>query len=82
MMREERPDASLLIGLHKLADQNGEGMVPELYTLLAQHADRAVDMTNVVAYAPDRSAPQTTGRSEGLPGVVLPFGRCRSSRGM
>jgi len=30
MMNEERRDTSLFIGLHKLAEQNGDGLVPEL----------------------------------------------------
>lgn len=48
-MKEERPDASLFIGLHKLAEQNGDGLVPELYALLSERA-QAADMTNVVAF--------------------------------
>ena len=47
MMREERPDASLFIGLHKLAEQTGDGLVPELYALLTQNEPTS-DMTNVV----------------------------------
>ena len=43
-MKEERPDASLFIGLHKLAEQNGDGLVPELYALLSERA-QAADMT-------------------------------------
>jgi hypothetical protein len=53
MMREERPDSSLFIGLHKLAEQNGDGLVPELYALLTQNAP-ASDMTNVVTFPADR----------------------------
>ena len=48
MMNEERPDAGLFIGLHKLAQQNGDGLVPELYELLTRRAEP--DMTNVVAF--------------------------------
>lgn len=48
-MNEERPDASLFIGLHKLAEQNGDGLVPELYALLSERA-QAADMTNVVTF--------------------------------
>ena len=53
MMRDERPEASLFIGLHKLAEQNGDGLVPELYALLTQDAP-APDMTNVVTFPADR----------------------------
>ncbi len=48
MMNEERRDTSLFIGLHKLAEQNGDGLVPELYALLTGRAETAADMTNVV----------------------------------
>lgn len=48
MMNEERRDTSLFIGLHKLAAQNGDGLVPELYALLTARAEAAADMTNVV----------------------------------
>jgi predicted nucleic acid-binding protein len=47
-MNEERRDTSLFIGLHKLAAQNGDGLVPELYALLTARAEAAADMTNVV----------------------------------
>jgi len=50
MMNEERRDTSLFIGLHKLAAQNGDGLVPELYALLTARAEAAVDMTNVVTF--------------------------------
>ncbi len=33
-MRDERPDPYLLIGLHKLAEMQGEGMLPELHDAL------------------------------------------------
>jgi hypothetical protein len=48
MMNEERRDTSLFIGLHKLAEQNGDGLVPELYALLTRRTEAAADMTNVV----------------------------------
>ncbi|CAN7422107.1 hypothetical protein LJR104_002596 [Neorhizobium sp. LjRoot104] len=48
-MNEERRDTGLFIGLHKLAAQNGDGLVPELYALLTARAEAAADMANVVA---------------------------------
>jgi len=36
---DERPEAFMMIGLHKLAAQNGDGLVPELYALLTRRAD-------------------------------------------
>ena len=50
MMNEERRDTSLFIGLHKLAEQNGDGLVPELYALLTARATAATDMANVVVF--------------------------------
>lgn len=38
-MSDERPEAFMMIGLHKLAAQNGDGLVPELYALLTRRAD-------------------------------------------
>jgi hypothetical protein len=39
MMNEERRDGSLLLGLHALAQQKGDGLVPELHALLAGQRD-------------------------------------------
>ncbi len=56
-MNEERRDVSLFIGLHKLAAQNGDGLVPELYALLSARAEAAADMTNVVAFPAGSKSP-------------------------
>ena len=37
-MNDQRPDAFMMIGLHKLAAQNGDGLVPELYELLTRRS--------------------------------------------
>lgn len=37
-MNSKRPEGFLMICLHKLAAQNGDGMVPELYELLCRNA--------------------------------------------
>lgn len=55
-MRDEHADSSLLIGLHKLAEQNGDGMVPELYALLAERRQADRDMANVVPLPRGRDA--------------------------
>lgn len=51
-MKDDPPDASLLIGLHKLAEQSGDGLVPELYSLLMRRTEGgeagAPDTANVV----------------------------------
>lgn len=74
MMSEERRDSSLLIGLHKLAEQNGDGLVPELYALLAGRRDAPADMTNVVPM-PSRTRSTTQVTSQDETGQVLAFRR-------
>ncbi|CCM76236.1 hypothetical protein [Rhizobium mesoamericanum] len=46
-MNEERVDGVMIIGLHKLAAQRGDGLVPELYHLLLRNAERRRDHPNV-----------------------------------
>lgn len=74
MMKDERPDASLFIGLHKLAAQNGDGLVPELYELLMRrnHADETDG--NVVNF-PARATVNATTVPRSEAGRVLPFRR-------
>ncbi len=74
MMREERPDASLFIGLHKLAEQNGDGLVPELYALLADRQQMEADMTNVVSFPAGRREASSQA-VPAAPGRVLSFRR-------
>ena len=39
-MNDKRPEGFMMIGLYKLAAQNGDGLVPELYDLLLKNAER------------------------------------------
>lgn len=71
-MTEERPDASLLIGLHKLADQNGDGVVPELYALLAARPE--ADPATVVPFPAERRTASRHDTRDG-PGEVVAFRR-------
>jgi len=48
-VNDERPDAFMMIGLHKLASQNGDGLVPELYALLTRRAD-IMESANVTEF--------------------------------
>lgn len=75
MMREERPDASLFIGLHKLAEQTGDGLVPELYALLSGRRAVVPDMTNVVTLRDRhrRDVPREVGSD--APARILAFRR-------
>lgn len=72
MMKEDRPDPALYIGLHKLAQQNGEGLVPELYALLSR-TDEDTVATNVVPLAGAR--PRSTDRMRHGPAVILPLNK-------
>ncbi len=88
MMTTGEPyDGSLLIGLHKLAEQNGDGLVPELYALLSGQAGRGEDAgtgDNVLAFPKaisraavrrDPSSDAATGRADA---TVLPLRRPES----
>ena len=49
-MNDQRPDGFTMIGLHKLAAQSGDGLVPELYELFQQHAERQRIYQNVTLF--------------------------------
>ena len=49
-MSNERPDQFMIIGLHKLASQFGDGLVPELYELLSLRARMVEDNPNVTEF--------------------------------
>ncbi len=59
-MRDERPDTSLFIGLHKLAEQNGEGLVPELYEILASRCREDRHNDNVIRFPAHATVSATT----------------------
>jgi hypothetical protein len=77
MMREERPDASLLIGLHKLAERDGGGFVPEIYEILADRAraDAADERGDNVLTFPIHATVGATTVPRSEAGRVLPFRR-------
>ncbi|OBZ92500.1 hypothetical protein ADU59_25945 [Pararhizobium polonicum] len=49
-MNNERPDQFAMIGLHKLASQCGDGLVPELYELLSRRASMVEGNPNVTEF--------------------------------
>ncbi|OJF94350.1 hypothetical protein [Pararhizobium antarcticum] len=49
-MSEQRPDQYMMIGLHKMASQFGDGLVPELYALLSRRSFHEETVANVVAF--------------------------------
>ena len=76
-MHDERPDQMMMIGLHKLASQFGDGLVPELYELLTRRARMLVENANVAEFPTWQARPP--GRDLGLAsaneGAILPFPR-------
>ncbi len=78
----DRYDGSGLIGLHKLAEQTGDGMVPELYQMArereAARAERGPGAGNVVAFTPrdeDDAPSLRKGETKGEMGRVIAFRR-------
>lgn len=49
-MIDNGPEGFMLIGLHKLAAQNGDGLVPELYELLMRRAEEQQRAANVTSF--------------------------------
>ncbi|MFS8044288.1 hypothetical protein [Rhizobium sp. BR 314] len=49
-MIDDSPDGVMLIGLHNLAAQNGDGLVPELYELLMRRAEEQQRAPNVATF--------------------------------
>lgn len=54
-MDEKRPDPATMIGLHKLAGAVGDGLVPELYALLADRPDLLSSSENVISFPAGRA---------------------------
>ena len=77
-MNDERPDRMMMIGLHKLAAELGDGLVPELYELLTRRARMIEENANITAF-PDWQTRPPARDPLGLPspngGVILPFPR-------
>ncbi|WP_439624256.1 hypothetical protein [Shinella sp.] len=55
-MNDKRPEAFMMIGLHKLAAQNGDGLVPELYALLTRRAE-VLETENVTEFPVQNARP-------------------------
>ncbi|KRD69848.1 MULTISPECIES: hypothetical protein [Sinorhizobium/Ensifer group] len=76
-MNEERPDLCMMIGLHKLAAQHGDGLVPELYEILTRRA-RMLDDANVAEFPTWQTRPPVRdplGLAEPKEGTILAFPR-------
>lgn len=56
-MNEDRGDQTMLIGLHKLAQQSGDGLVPELYALLTRRPDELEEDDCIVRFPIGQTRP-------------------------
>jgi hypothetical protein len=77
-MSDDRRDATLFIGLHKLAQQNGDGLVPELYDLLTRRPDELPEGNGIVRFPIGRTRPPSVDREAGEDGKqadVIPLRR-------
>lgn len=75
-MKNNRPDQFTMIGLHKLASNIGDGMVPELYELLARRAQIVEDNPNLAEFSAWRSRPPARNAFRVAPEFrdnILPF---------
>lgn len=64
-MKNERLDACTMIGLHKLASQVGDGLVPELHELLSRRP-RVIDTHENVTEFPFKPSRHSIRRPFGL----------------
>ncbi|MCA1367871.1 hypothetical protein [Ensifer aridi] len=77
-MHDERPDQMMMIGLHKLAAQFGDGLVPELYELLTRRARMIEENANVTEFPTWQARPtgrDPLGLAAPMEGAILPFPR-------
>lgn len=77
-MSDDRRDATLLIGLHKLAQQNGDGLVPELHDLLTRRPDELPEGNGIVRFPIGRTRPPAAtgeGHKSGTQAQVIPLRR-------
>ncbi|WDZ75691.1 hypothetical protein PWG15_13840 [Ensifer adhaerens] len=77
-MNEERPDLCMMIGLHKLAAQHGDGLVPELYEILTRRARMVEENANVTEFPTWQARPPVRdplGLAESREGTILAFPR-------
>jgi hypothetical protein len=55
-MSDDRPDGFAMIGLHRLASVDGQGLVPELYALMSGRGDSR-QAVNVIAFPGEAARP-------------------------
>ncbi|MFD1745765.1 hypothetical protein ACFSE1_09860 [Rhizobium helianthi] len=75
-MNHDSRDGTIFIGLHKLAQQNGDGLVPELYALLTRRPDELEETDKIVRFPigrtrlPHTEVPEQTGQ-------IIPLKLCQ-----
>ncbi|MGO4624073.1 hypothetical protein AB4Z34_18325 [Ensifer sp. 2YAB10] len=77
-MNEERPELAMMIGLHKLAAQQGDGLVPELYEILTRRARMVEENANVAEFPTWQARPSVRdplGLAEPKEATILAFPR-------
>ncbi|MBT9369509.1 hypothetical protein [Rhizobium sp. CSW-27] len=77
-MNDDQRDLSLFIGLHKLAQQNGDGLVPELYDLLTRRPDELPEGNGILRFPIGRTRPAGQALAdapEASPAKVIPLRR-------
>lgn len=77
-MYDEGPDQMTMIGLHKLASQFGDGLVPELYELLTNRARMLEENANVTEFPAWQTRPPARdplGLASPGEGAILSFPR-------
>jgi hypothetical protein len=72
-MSNERPDQFMMIGLHKLASQFGDGLVPELYELLSRMVEDNPNVTEFPAWQSRPPARSALGLAPEPRDNILPF---------
>ncbi|OHV81407.1 hypothetical protein [Ensifer sp. LCM 4579] len=72
-MNDERPDQMMMIGLHKLASQFGDGLVPELYELLTRRARMLEDNPGLAEFPARQPGRAPHGLVPSPEAVILPF---------
>jgi hypothetical protein len=56
-MSDHIPHEFMMIGLHKMAAERGDGLIPELLTLYATRQRMQNDASNIVAFPEDLASP-------------------------
>ena len=76
-MNNDSRDSTFFIGLHKLAQQNGDGLVPELYELLTRRPDELDETDKIVRFPIGRTRlPNSDGPEQA--GQIIPLKGARS----